>query len=1826
MSYTSNTSHLHSKKLESSAICSLSHVSPNEMSQPKSESLECTATFIPGNLKEDSPRDRLFYHLFQSGKINAYGECISSETWERPTPLVEDGFREIRQYLTRNIQITCQDTFKTIYSTTITLLSLLEHINQLSSSDIFFFGSHLQEIASRCRFGLNNLKKIVSDDSLLGFLKKSVPIKSGDSDWRVFPKKNFTSEDILNLTQDVINFIGNNIYNSLTPENIPHVKLYELCKYVKNTALLKFFYFDSTQNREELKKEKKTVYSTISFGDKDNQPVDLMFIKEIENPCLFNLDDLKMNIHHFLNPNKVEKKVHLESSTSDNTWQQIIDHSLYILHCPTLVTCDEMGWLRALRHMTKGGRFFQEGIDLTLFKKINPEKLPDMIYKYFKKIESTDRTGIKALYFHILIFLKQNFVDEKIIEDIQKRIEIEFLQLSELNNLFEYLNLGLKEPSLPFDLVYSLLHFMLFLNMGANAEKVTISRNGVKPVFEVSDVYFLQTSGSLKTAINTLGTFQSLSEKALEILEKISNYLMPRKEYASTVNEALKSRLHYFDIDFEQLPQIALQLLKQSNPLIQKYGYNLLLLSFLDSKVQNDSYLWLIHYYPHIIQNEDNIAEKIRITTSVYNLLKNTTLNSLKNVFGETHHANTFKYFSCFVLHMDYSSSSFVIDLWHHMEMTIAEKKAGGIELLQKIASYEIKMAMNLFQSLLINFGLNQNEIIFIFKKMCLSNENKISSQNVLIFNQAAMLVILNQDPPYDALKEIENEFILIIKKLTLYGLKQEAKALLKLGMDRSIISVHTAASIGIFKEFLSPSLLFQDNLIFLRQAITGGNLQNALCHLNEALTLEKTNDESSILRECIHDLFHRFSKESNFPETYPLLFTDAFQELFSSYFDDKCFLYCLYLKTRENENFETFKILSLLLSDLKNASDFNCSIASSFQLVQLIVHSLQNFHVEVHLSFKNLLIEKTPLILNLLTSYEQHELLILLLTAMQDRKFKMKFDKVSIENIINSTKKELLNNRFIESIYQLFLSLKLYHSNPNPQAIILETHNLLMEKLLNSNLEKLAKNMLGSLLKSEEPNVQSLTVWANIFSPKKKCFDTYMFLIQNLLSYIETSQNTDSLYHTLTLFLESDPCSFSNEFRENLYFNFKISLISVNRFISCKTRAEILRGLNIFQNCLSDELLEIDSDHKVLEDIEKTMLQMIVNLSKLTVDEKRELPEKFGLIYLEILSKYPRLFKLLNHSCLIKSMLNSPDCYMHITSGKVLHFLILPLKIQAETHLIASSLKYFQKMLSLPENFKQEKHYHELAKKDLLNFLNLKTFNLHFSISTKAEIIGKLIYFRLTELKDLSNDELQEEVLTNFIYSIPILIHHPEVELLCMEQALNILISSLVNGNKKFFIHHYLNLLNSISENAESYQFKSPYRLSNNFTLIINKLLEVEDINEDYSLIILTSIQQNIFILLKDLATCQMELKSNYLDSLALICKKKRQGIIEVIEKLLFFPPGQTALCFNDHLEQLTKITLEAKELNLFQDKPKLKNLIDLYIHLNPKCLLESPGQIRNQSLVNETLSMIDRLLKFNSPILMLRVICILSSAQKITIAYKDQKKRRDFLEPENYLICFKKIQESILLNPFFKSLVYEADEPDEAMDKPSEKENYFFYQIQFTLFENPHFLNINRSKEWGNVFLEISTLWCKTLIQFYLQETSEDLKGLILGSLCEFMDLTNRLYCYSGHFHPYHLILKQFVPLLIQHIDFLNANQDRLERYLKAHDLMNLFHINSSLNKTEHAILAKLATTVLQQIMKIKHPSAKIYLEKQLELGKTIKIFHATDLKKLRELLSKS
>ena len=1807
-------------------------VTPADICKTDEQNVEYSTFFIPGGHKSDSPRDRLFYELYQTGRVDHFAKCLSSETWGKPEGIEKVAFDEILNFLNHKINISCfSKTCNETYTTTFTLISLLRQLDAFIPSEILLIGSYLQEITGNDGFLLKNLKKILDNQLLLKFIENKILQKSGDSDLRVYPKGDITNEDILNLTQEVINFIAECIHNDPANKkflNNPDFNLYGLRQCVRFTSLSKFCFFDSSKHFPS--KDKSTIYSTISFDDKTGKPIDLMFIKEIENPCLFNFDDLKLNIDEFLKPKRQpSKNLALKSSTSENVWQHIIDQSLDILHIPNLDACDEMGWIRLLRHKSKGGRFFEEGVDLCLFKKINLARLPDLINKYFKKLESSDNTSLIALYIHILIFLKKNRIDQNIIDEIKKPAMLQKTQ----ENLFEYIFAALNEPELTFELIYSFIHSLLFLNLFQSNSNVVISRCGIEAVFEISKTYFLETCGSIPRSIDfissTLLKQNHLSENALRALENLKSCLIPTGSYILEINEHLSSRLKYFDLDLKNLPLIAKKLLEHPNYMLQQYGYNLLVISF-SRKNDIEILHTLLKLFPKIIVQEIEDKIRLQISQSLADLLDKTIFSNFKSAlfsFNKIEYGNLKEYLNQLILEVDLSSYSFVFDFWSTAILEPEEKKDIGLDLFEKIVKFDLKRALTFFQNLNERCALTQNEKNLIFKKLCISHEKTVNVEHLILLKNAVPLLINTKNETINPLRAIENELILLVETCVNYNLESEAEEILLLSITHSLVSLEKASSLGIINKLLKPSFLFKENLTLLNQEILENNFQNALRLLKELLKIEKTETESSSLRKSIHDLFLNFSKVNNFSDCYSSLVSDSFQQLYVSDFNEKCTLNCLYLQFATKKKLETPHILSSLLSSFQISADFNCSAGELETFTLSLLDYTTNIQNSLHPSFKALLSEKLSSLIFHLFQHNQNKLSIRLITAMNHQKIQMEFDDEIIGFILNISRQELESGENVKSIHNMFLANKFYQFKTTVNGeLTYQIYFLLMEKLKNSNLEHDAKKLLESLILYEEPTLETLFKAVNIFSPKVKDLDFYILLVNGLLSHLEEVRENHELFDKLTDFLKSDTRLYKDDIILNSYFDFKMTLLTIHKLISSKNLDDVSHAFNIFNYDINHGLSKLINVHSCHEDIEKLFLAMVENINKLDLKNKINLSKYFESIIHKIFTHCPDIFSLINISKLTDVMLKSDDPLMYSVCGQILFFLISPLKEKAQEPLISSCNKLLNKLITHPDYycFQNQQNSLEII---FWAFTDLKTFDLHFKPIFKAEIIRKNLCTHLLVLKKSLNFEVIQKSIFLLTEKLPILTTYPEHEYACVDQAFDLLIP-LIEHDCDFFLLNFYKILAHSKEDLFSlsnelfyiYESKNPENIFNYFASVAKKLLDTHFKDAATQNFTLECLYDFCTHLLSNLTMSEIQLKKEPLNKkLAEICKTKRIQFLDIMEKLMFFPAAQHRMHFPMHIRKFEILCKSAVQLNIFDERKKLKNLFRFYVGLDPVYLTLPPSQVPNQHLMDETLKMIKRFLSFDSDIMLVRAIGIYSHAQKIFQQYNFNGKLRSFVEPQKLLDCFNEIQKALIKNPYFEaSVVKEADNRLDP-DKIHYENEYIYFHFQTTLLDNPNLHNIHASQQWKVYNSEVCASWSQTLIDFHVKENSEDMKRTLLNSLYIFMISCNRLKCFTHNFISYLSILKKFNTHFIKQIEILKANPEKLEAYLNTHSLMTLFDIHTNLKNNEVKIFSNIATATLTALIKMKDPTLKNYIFKQLGIGLGLKIFNTNDITKL-------
>jgi hypothetical protein len=1806
--------------------------------------------FIPGSLKEDSPKDRLFFSLYQGGHVNQFAECLESKTWVEPDLFQECEIQEILSFLNRQIIVTCKDVESKVLASTITLFALLKHLNILTPGNIFLIGSHLQEIANKSHWSLNNLKKII--DVPIELFEKAASMKAGDSDWRIFPNSIIPLQTIFNLSNGVINYIAEAIFKDVKNQpdliNKPETYFFDRFEYVKKTSLLKFHCFNNTKENQKLNRETNTVYTTIAFGDQSGIPIDLMFIQQMEKPYLFSLDDYKLNMTHLINPS--DKTIGIkqlpENDKGYNIWQQIVDQALYVLHSPNLEKCDEMGWFRALRHLSKGGRFFEINIDVKLFQKIILLKLPELSLKYFQKINQDDQSGLIALYFQLLKFMYKHGVDEKIIDDLKEKLSPLFKKEQE-HSLWQLLLTAFQQKDIPFNIIYSALHATWFFHMATPSKKVVITRSGIEPVFEITESYSLQTSGNILTAIDILTDyFTTFKEKSAPAVKNLLQNLTPSESYTAEVNESLCTRLPLFGLEFNDNSKKTIKLIKKllnsDCQDLQTYGYNFLLSCF--PYIQNKQFALqaILSYFPQIFEYEKGQGKPKRICQSIMNILDKANLSSLKQVFLDypiKENSTLSDYLNLLIQHMDFSSYPFVYEIWLENSFSPQEKKIYGIAILKKVKTYDVLSSLKLLNIVIQNSDFKAEGFVNIFKTLCKLSEVNCTLETLYLLKKTVIFLILqsekeNGDYQLEAcINILENELKFIIKKFDEFGFKNDAKDLFSLGYEHSVLTIESTEFRNTFKEYLTPSQEFKSLIFNLEKELQEDKFQKAIITCKDILAIPEAQTKADILRDFFEVLFQKIGS-TLIPNLYPILGEASFHSIFSCEFEKLCGYCCHYMESITTPGSETLKLLILLLSELENSVFLTENTTK--QLFSCLLRYISNLNSEMTVSLKKLLRNKALVIIKLLRLHLQNGLLIDILSKLNTAKIEFTDNEEAIDLIAECVIDELKQTHETEKIYQLLLSLKLFKLPSSTHIEKIEyAHNLLLRRLLDCKLPNAAKSLLGLLIQVKEPCKEKFFIWMNLFALETDNFEIYNFMIEKLLEYVKDTFD-EELMNKLTFIIKATENLTHTNCNDNGIFKIQLLTSIVGKLVTTKNLDYYLLALAFFQSAIDLKISHHIIENGLENQIEKLLILIVTESGKFAPKGSSPISTKFATLIISLVRTCPDVFNKFNISILMDNMLKSRVHSLNIVAGQTLFYLFFCLKKRAPVNYINCAIKFFNLIINDKTYFTEE--HREIAQINtevmIWSFVELDTFDLHFEESFKAKIIGKLSLIQLTKLQTSTEYKPIQIVLSQLIRHLPLLTRYPEIEYECLDLAFNILIPLIDSEYRAAVDLNLVNLLSGVSgklvmkvetDDYHLEDIQNPERFFDYIVLFTKKLIKT-DFKDPLSNQLAQNIIQRSFFVLFDIfkQIKNQNLQPENLEPTKELEKKKKRQLTDLLEQLMFCPIGHYSHLFTRHINVLQDIVKNAASLNVFEMKPKLRNTLEFYMDLDPLKLLQDPGKIPLHSFMEEVLGMIKCYLRINSSEMLVRAINIYKLTQDIQIVYIDKKKNTRYLaDPQGLACCFKEIQSFLLIRPF-----HEVDLTDLNSAKRTDKlpeEDFIFGYFQIALIENMNILKILHSREWKNLFLEISTNWCQTLIKLFNKEKEFKMQGILLGALYGFMLSCNTLYCFKDNFTQYSLILKHFIKLFMVRVSKLIPHPELLKSLLNNMQIAILFDIRRPENVSNRDF-GIIATAALKDLIKIPHSSIPDYVIEQIELLAGLRVYNQNDINQLLKYFNTS
>jgi len=723
--------------------------------------------------------DKILNYLLQKGAIDKNG-CLNLDFVNLELPYLKKAqFDRIQKLFTTSFTVISKDN---LFQFDINLKDLIcylkvDRLEIVGGTVYWILGEeYLREVCKE----LNIPEELIPKDFFSDLLNPAA-----DIDVRVLSIKDPNSYKKL-----VCEFLATQL-----PEKFNHLTFDEKKRLILKNGLTKYF--------TQLDEESKEHFGVVSFGNRSDFSIDLLFIEKLKRKNLFVHDALKIVISRDVNKEEFSASL---NSNERSALESLILKITKVLNTENLEGIDTAGACMIFSYLSKGWRYHQPRLESTLvatfLKSCNFSLLSKLLLNHYPN-EPLASTVVcfnacslmpedKNL---ILNFSKQILVDVGI-----EKNEVEILALLHFNKVMMHLN----EPNLKaveakqyFDTIKAYFQIFGFLS--------TALIDSVNSQLSI-----------LSTTINKEPFFQikfKSHKKPLLISVKNDSVLALKNFKEAIKNRSLLNSLQVLSGQFTfhqgqlkiskisvnvmescnaQFSEYAFDFLEDENCLIKQMGFYLLCHSGMLN--QNSSYLThLILKLPDLLKNEKNSSVKRNL---IYSLLKYwlTTTHHLILVKQreaiEAFYDNIDKYdidhkifcltFSKFEIR---EISHFIFKTWQHLKIFDLQS---NIQLLENFKDHDPYSALKILKKLSEETSSKYEELKKCFDSLVVTYarlENKLlEERDLLILADIAENLISKLSPFKQSVKQDEMKyFIEIIRKTVKLNFLKAANLLKKL-------------------------------------------------------------------------------------------------------------------------------------------------------------------------------------------------------------------------------------------------------------------------------------------------------------------------------------------------------------------------------------------------------------------------------------------------------------------------------------------------------------------------------------------------------------------------------------------------------------------------------------------------------------------------------------------------------------------------------------------------------------------------------------------------------------------------------------------------------------------------------------------------------------------------------------------------------------------------------------------------------------------------------------------------------------------------------------
>jgi|GEM_PF-1318397 len=549
--------------------------------------------------KPDSINDQIFYYLIEKGIIDKTGRLSLDFSHLEVPHLKKAQFDRIQKLFTQPITVKSKDNS---FQFDINLKELLSYLKvdrlEIVGGTVYWIlgGEFMRQVCKE----LNIPEELITKDFFSELINPAA-----DIDIRVLGVK-----DPDTFKKSVCQFLATKL-----PEKLNHLSFDKKIELILKSGLTKYFTQYDEQSNEH--------FGVVSFGNRSDFSVDLLFVENLKRNYLFKHDALKIVITRDVNNDEFTSSL---NSNSESLLESLILRLTKILNTEQAEGINKEGACMLFSYLAKGWRYHQPGLENTLISTFLNSYNFVILSKLLTNHYPNEPLASAVVCFNACSLMPENKnlilnISKQILSSVEKK-QGQNLSLRHFNDLMLHLNepnINVNEAKIRFDLITGFFQIFGLLATGfINSNTENNELNVIKTMIN-EKLYYQYKFYSGKKPLH----ISVKDDLMLAITNFKSNF-----QKNNSLFKNLKSFTQYFTFEAQELKilEFKVDLIEDTYPNLSTHAFELLQTKDESSLSHHIGFYLLC--YSGIVEKNSTYLSTLLVLLPV--LLKNENLASIR--------------------------------------------------------------------------------------------------------------------------------------------------------------------------------------------------------------------------------------------------------------------------------------------------------------------------------------------------------------------------------------------------------------------------------------------------------------------------------------------------------------------------------------------------------------------------------------------------------------------------------------------------------------------------------------------------------------------------------------------------------------------------------------------------------------------------------------------------------------------------------------------------------------------------------------------------------------------------------------------------------------------------------------------------------------------------------------------------------------------------------------------------------------------------------------------------------------------------------------------